>query len=190
MHPLAKALFDKTHHFIYEYNEKPFQLSSGKLSHHYFNCKKITLHPEYLWELSKAICEELLPKNQIPVPKAVGGMTLGADPIAYGISFYYFQKGVICYPLIVRKETKEHGTKKRIEGLIENLDEVLVVDDVITTASSTLKAISAFREMNLKVQHVVCIIDREEGGKEALLQEGIYLHSLWKKSDFVKVESF
>lgn len=185
MLPGAKLLFEETHNFIYQYSEKPFQLSSGKFSHHYFNCKKITLHPVYLAKLAEVIVEELLPAHRIPDPEAVGGLTLGADPVAYGISLYYLKKNRTCYPLIVRKESKEHGTKNLIEGNLHGVREVIVIDDVVTTGGSTLKAVQAFRSQGLQVQYGICIIDREEGGKEALEAEGVTLLSLWKKSDFL-----
>ena len=184
MSPLTKLLFDKAHSFIYMYREKPFQLSSGKMSHHYFNCKKITLNPEFLYLAVRAICEELIPENHLFIPEAVGGLTLGADPLAYGISLYYLQKNIVCYPCIVRKEVKQYGTQKQIEGEIENIHNVVVLDDVITTGSSTLKAVDAFRNAGKNVQYAICLVDREEGGRETLLKEGVKLFSLWKKSDF------
>ncbi|GIX40374.1 MAG: orotate phosphoribosyltransferase [Leptospiraceae bacterium] len=186
MPPLTKSLFDKAHSFIYMYSEKPFQLSSGKMSHHYFNCKKITLHPEFLYLAVQAICEELIPENNIPIPEAIGGLTLGADPLAYGISLYYYQKNIRCFPCIVRKEIKHYGTQKQIEGEIDSISEVIVLDDVITTGGSTLKAVDAFRKAGKNVRYAICLVDREEGGKENLLKENIELYSLWKKTDFIK----
>ncbi len=185
MHSLTKQLFNKAHSFIYMYSEKPFQLSSGKLSHHYFNCKKITLNPELLYLTAMAICEELIPMNQLPIPEAVGGLTLGADPLAYAISLYLYKKNIICYPNIVRKEVKAYGTQKQIEGELENFKEVVVLDDVVTTGASTLKAVEAFRKAGKIVRYAICIIDREEGGRELLKQENIELYSLWKKKDFI-----
>ncbi len=187
MSPLTKALFDRAHTFIYMYNEKPFQLASGKMSHHYFNCKKITLNPEFLFLAVKAICDELIPENHLPIPEAVGGLTLGADPLAYGISLYYHQKNILCFPCIVRKEVKKHGTQKQIEGEIENIHHVVVLDDVITTGNSTLRAVDAFRNAGKNVQYAICLVDREEGGRETLLKEGVKLFSLWKKSDFINL---
>ncbi|MFN3604748.1 MAG: orotate phosphoribosyltransferase [Leptonema sp. (in: bacteria)] len=185
MYPIAKQLFDQVHSLVYLYKEKPFRLSSGKLSNHYFNCKKIVFHPQFLMMALQSICEELLPSYNIPTPEAVGGLTLGADPISYGISFYYWQKGFLCYPFVVRKEPKSHGTERWIEGEIESVREVLVVDDVVTTGSSTLKAIEAFRKSGKIVRYAVCLIDREEEGRENLKKEGVELLSLWKKSDFI-----
>ncbi len=185
MGPITKMLFNEVHSFIYLYKEKPFQLSSGKFSNYYFNCKKILMNPKYLSLVVQAICEELIPKNHIPVPEAVGGLTLGADPLSYAISLYYWNQGILCYPCVVRKETKEHGIQKRIEGELENFKEVIVVDDVITTGASTLKAVQAFREEGKIVRYSICIIDREEEGKEELLRNHIQVFSLWKKSDFI-----
>lgn len=185
MSPITKSLFNKVHTFIYIYSEKPFQLSSGKMSHHYFNCKKITLNPEFLYLAVQSICEELIPQNNIPIPEAVGGLTLGADPLAYGISLYYHQKNLKCYPCIVRKEVKQYGTQKQIEGELEHIKEVIVLDDVVTTGGSTLKAVDAFRNAGKIVQYAICLIDREEGGKENLEKENVKLFSLWKKSDFI-----
>ncbi len=166
------------------YREEPFTLASGKMSHHYFNCKKITLHPARLSLLAEAIRDELLPGRGISLPRAAGGLTLGADPIAYAFSLACLAKGHLCMPVVVRKEAKGHGTGQQIEGHLSDIDEVLVLDDVITTAGSTLKAVRALREAGKKVTTACCIVDREEGGSEALSAENVQLISLFKKSDF------
>lgn len=110
---------------------------------------------------------------------------MGADPLSYGISLYYWNRGVICYPCIVRKENKEYGTQQQIEGELLNFKEVIVLDDVVTTGASTLKAVNAFRKEGKIVRYSICLIDREEEGKEVLHRNNIQLFSLWKKSDFV-----
>jgi len=166
------------------YRDEPFALASGKMSNHYFNCKKITLHPERLKLLVEAIRDELLPKHNLPLPKAAGGLTLGADPISYAFSIACFDKGHLCMPVVVRKEAKGHGTGQKIEGNLDGIDEVVVLDDVITTAGSTLKAVTALREAGKIVKTAVAIVDRQEGGFEALEASGITLISLFKKSDF------
>lgn len=166
------------------YREEPFQLVSGQMSNHYFNCKKITLHPGRLSLLAKTIRDELLPQVSLPLPKAAGGLTLGADPIAYSFSLACFEMGHLCMPIVVRKEAKGHGTARQIEGDLTGIDEVLVFDDVITTAGSTIKAVTALRDAGFKVNHAVCIVDRQEGGEEALKLQQVTLHSLFKKSDF------
>lgn len=183
---LTAELRELARPLIYRYSEKPFLLASGASSHHYFNCKSITLHPERLRLLSKVICEETLPLAGVGVPQAVGGLTLGADPICYAVSLFFWEKGELVYPLIVRKEAKGHGTGRQIEGEVEAVREVVVMDDVITTAGSTLKAVEALRSAGLAVKTAVCIVDREEGGRENLRAQGIDLHAIFRKREFVK----
>ncbi|MBI3394989.1 MAG: orotate phosphoribosyltransferase [Spirochaetia bacterium] len=183
---LAQELYGLVRSLAYRYDEKPFLLASGRTSHHYFNCKVITLHPERLQLLSHVLRDELLPSSGIADFEAVGGLTLGADPIAYGLCLAFLDKHRVVYPLIVRKEAKDHGTGRRIEGETTGVKRVVVLDDVVTTAGSTLKAVSALREAGLIVEHAVAILDREEGGREALQKEGIALHSVFKKSDFLE----
>lgn len=182
--PLYLEMFDYMKEYVYRYSEKPFLLASGKESNHYFNCKEITLHPERLSRLSQALIELVIEKNLGIVPESIGGLTLGADPISYGLALSYAQKSKIVYPLVVRKEIKNHGTQKRIEGYFQKVKTCLVVDDVITTGGSTLKAVEALREAGIEVRHGICILDREEGGWELLKENGIEMFSLFKKSDF------
>jgi orotate phosphoribosyltransferase len=187
MGPLARELFEKSRDLIYQFREEPFILASGRKSRHYFNCKKITLHPARLALLARVLRDEVIPAAGA-APAAVGGLTLGADPIGISLSLAYNDKGMTVYPLIVRKEVKAHGTGQRIEGAWQEVTEVLVLDDVITTAGSTLSAVNAFREAGLLVKDAVCIVNREEGGEEALREAGIRLHSVFKKSDFSDVK--
>lgn len=186
---MTAELRDLARPLIYRYSEKPFLLASGASSHHYFNCKSITLHPERLRLLARVICDETMPAAGLSVPAAVGGLTLGADPICYAVSLYYWEKGKLVYPLIVRKEAKGHGTGRQIEGEVESVREVIVMDDVITTAGSTLKAVEALRGAGLSVKNAVCIVDREEGGRENLAKAGIELFSVFRKSEFVQAGS-
>ena len=180
---------DELHHFIktyaYRYSEQEFTLASGKKSHHYFNCKEIILVPDRLSLFADYVVNEHIPTVLGIQPEAVGGLTLGADPISYSLSLEYFRQGKIVYPLIVRKETKDHGTKKEIEGQVDKVKSCLVVDDVITTGGSTLKAVEALRRAGIKVESGICILDREEGGKEALLSAGIQMYPVFKKADFI-----
>jgi orotate phosphoribosyltransferase len=102
---------------------------------------------------------------------AAGGLTLGADPLANALSIISFQRGKPVKSFIVRKETKDHGTKNRIEGTVKAGESVVVLDDVITTGGSTLTAIEAAREAGLHVKRVIALIDREEGGRENIEKE-------------------
>jgi len=181
---LTERLYQISKAEIYRYSEEPFTLASGQQSHHYFNCKKITLFPDRLALMADAIIDDVIAVNKISCD-GVGGLTLGADPIAYAVSLAFHRRGETVFPLVVRKEAKGHGTRRQIEGEVDRVSTVLVVDDVITTAGSTLKAVHALREAGLTVQKVVCIVDRQEGGEEALRAEGIELHPLFRKSDFI-----
>ncbi|TGM59637.1 orotate phosphoribosyltransferase [Leptospira meyeri] len=174
-------LWMKSH--VYRYSEAPFRLASGLESHHYFNCKEITLHPERLATLAECFVEEIIPKLGLDF-QAVGGLTLGADPLAYSIALAYQRKGKLIYPLVVRKEAKGHGTGQQIEGFWKETKTCLVVDDVITTGGSTLKAVQALREAGISVTKGICILNREEGGSENLEKSGIQMESIFRKSEF------
>lgn len=169
---------------VYRYSEQPFLLASGRESNHYFNCKEITLHPARLKLLSRNFVEWLIPEFSSTAPESVGGLTLGADPIAYSLALEYNMSGSLVYPLVVRKQAKDHGTQKLIEGFAKEVRSCLVVDDVITTGGSTLKAVQALRESGIQVTQGICILDREEGGRENLKENGVEMYSIFKKSDF------
>ncbi len=183
--PLSEKLFSDSHKELYQYREEPFLLASGNKSNHYFNCKKITLIPSRLEMLASAVCDELLPTENLGEIPAAGGLTLGADPIAVALSLAFLKRGKTVYPLIVRKEAKSHGTGAQIEGEWGLVKSALVLDDVVTTGGSTQKAVDAFRKAGLEIKAAVCIVDRQEGGREALLEQGVKLYSVFKKSDFL-----
>ena len=184
----TSALFNLIKDHAYAYRQEPFTLASGKTSHHYFNCKKITLHPSRLAMLCEKIYVDFFENGGLSIPRAIGGLTLGADPISYALSLEILKRGNLCYPLIIRKEAKGHGTGKQIEGEVDAVSgaEVLALDDVITTGGSTLKAVRALKEAGFQVNKALCIVDRQEGGEEALKAEGVDLLSLFKKSDFIE----
>jgi orotate phosphoribosyltransferase len=151
----------------FKYSEDPpFTLASGKKSNYYFNCKPITLDPEGM-NLIGEIIFDMLRKSDIT---AAGGLTLGADPIANSLSVISFQKGKPIKSFIVRKDVKEHGTKSAIEGNVLPGEKVVIIDDVITTGASTIMAIQQAQKTGLIVEKVVALIDREEGGRENILQ--------------------
>ena len=163
----------KTGHFI---------LASGKESDLYCDCRVTTLDArganligEVGWELVK---NEIL--SRFPEVKAIGGMTMGADPISLAIGMY----SAADKPLgifTVRKEPKDHGRGKRIEGNFNAGEQVIVVDDVITTGGSTIKAIDAIEAEGGKVVAALVLVDREEGGREAIEGRGVPVYALYTR---------
>ena len=143
-----------------------FTLASGKTSNYYVDCRRTTLDPEGATLVGRVILS-LLDREAIR-PAAVGGLTLGADPIATAVSVLSWQAGRPIPAFIVRKASKDHGTKRRVEGWLPEGSEVLIVEDVVTTAGSTLEAIAAVQDAGARVAAIVAIIDREEGGARAL----------------------
>jgi orotate phosphoribosyltransferase len=144
-------------------DDPPFTLVSGRKSNYYFNCKPTTLDPEAM-NLIGELVFAMLAESDVT---AAGGLTLGADPIANALSVISFQKGKPIRSFIVRKDTKEHGMKKGVEGDVRPGDKVAILDDVITTGGSTIAAIVRAREAGLVIDRVIALIDREEeNGRE------------------------
>ena len=162
-------------------DEPIFKLSSGKMSRYYVDLKQITFDPEGAYLVGKLMYELVKDFN----PDGVGGLTLGADPIAYAVSFVSYSEGNPIKPFVVRKEPKGHGMGRQIEGLLAEGSRVAVVEDVVTTAGSSLKAVRACREAGFEVLGVFTIVDREEGGKENVEREGLKLYSLFKLSELL-----
>jgi len=162
-------------------DEPIFKLSSGKLSRYYLDLKRVTLDPEGGYLIGNLVYDMVKPFEI----NAIGGLTLGADPIAYATALISHQKGSPLKPFVVRKEPKGHGTKRQIEGNVLPGERVVVVEDVVTTAASSLKAVKACREYGLEVVAVCCIVDRNEGGRENLEKEGLKLYSLFTIDDFL-----
>ncbi|WP_456399997.1 orotate phosphoribosyltransferase [Persephonella sp.] len=164
-------------------SDKPiFKLSSGKLSTYYMDLRTITLDPEGGFIIGNIIYEMIKDKN----PDGVGGLTLGADPISYATSIVsYINKNPI-KPFVVRKEPKGHGTGKQIEGNMKEGDRVFIVEDVVTTGGSSLKAAKVAKDFGMEILGIITIIDREEGGRENIEKEGFDFISVFKISDFLK----
>lgn len=145
-----------------------FTLSSGKKSNHYFEGKRLTLSAEGAYLVGKVVFDELA---DIGVD-AVGGLAIGADPIAAAVALVSHLEGKPIPAFIVREEPKQHGTRKKIEGHIKEGFRVAIVDDVITTGGSVDKAIKAVEEAGCKVVKVITLVDRHEGGSEKLKKAG------------------
>ncbi|OGC21504.1 orotate phosphoribosyltransferase [candidate division WOR-1 bacterium RIFOXYB2_FULL_42_35] len=151
-----------------------FTLSSGKKSNFYVDCRKVTLHPQGAKLIGKIILEKI---KDLKVD-AIGGLTLGADPITSAVVTLGNVPG-----FIVRKKAKEHGTQQKIEGIIEKGFDVVIVEDVATTGASALQAIEAVEAFGAKVIKVISVVDREEGAAEAL--KNYDFEPIVKKSELV-----
>ncbi|HUJ79071.1 MAG TPA: orotate phosphoribosyltransferase [Nitrospiria bacterium] len=162
--------------------DRPFQLSSGKTSPFYLDGKRTTLDPRGA-ALVGRLCFERLRGRGIA---AVGGLTLGADPVAVAVALTSDSKGEPIRAFIVRKEPKGHGTQNWIEGGLEPGSRVAVVEDVVTSGRSICLAIQRVKEAGHTVAAVLAIVDREEGGAKAVEEaSGLQLESLFRLSDFL-----
>ena len=161
-----------------------FKLASGAKSDYYIDCRMTTLHAEGARLAGRVIYDLIRDKRW--KPKAIGGLTMGADPIVTAVGILSAQSIVTRSPartkpldfpdefyvhgFLVRKNEKEHGTKKRIEGYCKAGTRVVIVDDVCTTGGSTIEAIQAAKQAGMEVVGVVCLVEREEAGGRAAVE--------------------
>jgi orotate phosphoribosyltransferase len=170
----------------FQYSDNPpFTLASGKKSNYYFNCKPTTLDPEGMNLIGEVIFN-MLKDSEIT---AAGGLTLGADPIANALSVISYQRGKPIKSFIVRKDVKDHGTKSAIEGNVTEGEKVVIIDDVITTGASTITAIQQAQHAGLIVDKVVTLIDREEGGRENILQHVKDIESVFTRTEIMRLRA-
>ena len=158
-----------------------FVLASGKRSTLYIDARLTTMSPEGLSLIGPLALDRLraTPWNV----QSVGGLTLGADPIAYAISYASAHTTAPVRAFTVRKEAKAHGTARLIEGPFREGDRVAVIEDVITTGGSALRAVEAIRHGGGIVSGVLALVDREEGGRQALESAGLEVLALTRASD-------
>jgi orotate phosphoribosyltransferase len=157
-----------------------FTLASGKKAKYYLDGKQVTLDSIGL----KLVGEGLLDLLASKMPQAVGGMSIGADPITAAVVTLAGVRGIPLLGFMVRKEAKGHGTERFIEGPVKSGDEAVIVEDVVTTGGSSLLAIERAEQFGLKITRVLAIIDRMEGGAEAFRQRGYEFASLFTIRDF------
>ena len=164
------------------YEKRKVTLSSGRESDFYIDCKQTTLDAEGALLTGRLLFDML--SVGAPV-EAVGGITLGADPIVTAVSLTSALRGAPIPAFIIRKEPKKHGTAQWIEG-VRNLRQgmkVAIVEDVVTTGASTIKAIDRAIESGLEVTRVIALVDRNEGGAQTLAEKGYKLEALFLKED-------
>tara|TARA_X000000368_G_scaffold408399_1_gene389000 strand:- start:424 stop:951 length:528 start_codon:yes stop_codon:yes gene_type:complete len=162
------------------YRKGDFTLSSGKKSEHYVNCKPIILTGRGLTLTSLLMLKEVQ-------TNVVAGLTLGADPLVSGVSLVSALDGRMVNALIIRKEPKGYGTASQIEGpLPVKGSKITVLEDVVTTGGSSIKAVKVLRDEGYIVERVVSIVDRQEGGKDAMMDNDLELCSLFTIEDLKK----
>jgi len=157
-----------------------FTLASGKKAKYYLDCREITLDAQG----ARLVGEGMLELLAGDMPNLVGGMAIGADPITAAILTLAGIQGISLRGVMVRKEAKQHGTGKFVEGPFQAGESLVVVEDVVTTGGSSLLAIERCEAVGLNVKRVLAIIDRLEGGREAFAARGYELTTLFTVRDF------
>jgi orotate phosphoribosyltransferase len=162
-----------------------FRLASGVMSKYYFNMKQVNYTPEGQYLVGKLLYEKI---GELSIsPKAAGGLTLGADPIAMALARYSFDMRDPMEAFVVRKEPKGHGLGRQVEGNVKSGDRVIIVEDVITTGGSSIKAIEAAERHGLKILAIIALLDRcEEGGRVKIESLGHPFYSLLTIDDILE----
>jgi orotate phosphoribosyltransferase len=158
-----------------------FTLASGKKATYYLDGKQVTLDGDGVRLVAEGILDLL---DAEPLPAAVGGMSIGADPITAAVITMSAVRGTPLKGFMVRKQAKGHGTNQYVEGPVGQDDEVVIVEDVVTTGGSSLTAIERVEAAGMKVARVIAIVDRMEGGRQAFEAAGYRLDSLLTIRDF------
>lgn len=160
-----------------------FTLASGRKSPYYVDCRTTTMHSKGQALLGPVALDVLTEAGL--EPDSIGGLTMGADPIAYAVAGESFRRGSPVNAFSVRKEAKAHGRGRRIEGCFEPGARVVVIEDVITTGGSALKACAAVEDEGGIVLAVLACVDRQEGGRESIEQAGYRVLSLYGVDDLL-----
>ena len=173
----------------FQQNADPiFTLASGRKSRYYINCKPTTFMPEAMPLLGGLFFERIkaVERREGDPIDAVGGLTLGADPIAYAIAYHSALQGMPIQAFSVRKDPKVHGAQKWVEGFEQTGARVAIVEDVVTTGASTLRAIEGALNAGFRIQAVLALVDRQEGGLEELRKKGYMLESIYTTEDLLR----
>lgn len=175
---LARLLMEKS------YVEGEVTLTSGRTSDYYFDCKQTALHPEGSYLLGLMFLD-ILKDYDIA---GVGGMTLGADPLVSAVTVLSHANKRPLPGFIVRKQPKGHGTNQYLEGMSNFASgaKVALLEDVVTTGGTLVKACDRVRDAGLEIAAVICVLDREEGGRENLAQAGYNLKSIFTRSELLE----
>lgn len=154
-------------------------LSSGKKSDYYIDGKMVTLDSEGAFLTAKVIFDMIASVDF----DAIGGLTLGADPIVGALALFGYINNKPIQAFIVRKEPKKHGTMKLIEGKLTKGSKVIIVDDVVTTGNSILQAIETVEKENCEVVKIIVLVDRQDGAREKFNSKGYEFEPIFTKED-------
>jgi len=161
-----------------------FVLSSGATSNYYIDVRKTSLHPEGLKMIARLFWEQLV-QDDIT---AVGGLTLGADPLVAGVMWYAHEMGRSIEGFLVRKVTKDHGLRGQVEGNLAGHKRVAILDDVITSGESALIAAEAAESYKAEVVRVLAVVDREQGAQQIFQQRGYPFTPLFSIGDLLPAQ--
>ena len=178
-------LIDLIRQRSFQYSKEPiFTLASGKKSNFYFNLKGVTYYPPGIVLIGTLMYDKIQALGL--TPKGIGGLTMGADPIAIAVAYTSQLRGNPIDAFSVRKEPKAHGLRLPIEGNMAPGDPVIVIEDVVTTGGSTIKAINAVRDYGLEILGVITLLDRcEQSGRENIEACGVKMDALLTIDDFI-----
>jgi orotate phosphoribosyltransferase len=176
---LARLLYSKS------YREGNFTLTSGKKSDYYFDCKQTALHPRGGYLIGRLFLE-IIQEKKMNV-QGVGGMTLGADPLVSAVTVLSYLEKFPLPGFIIRKQAKGHGTNAFLEGManFEPGFKVCLLEDVVTTGGTLLTACERVRDAGLEIEGIICVLDREEGGRENIFRAGYDLISIFTRKELV-----
>jgi orotate phosphoribosyltransferase len=160
-----------------------FTLSSGAKSNYYIDGRLVTLDGEGALAVAEAILERIGDRKVA----AIGGLTMGADPIAGAVAAISAHQGKPLRAFIVRKDTKKHGTQKLVEGPLLPGEPVVIVEDVVSTGASAIQAAEAVAAMKCPVVAVIALVDREMGGDVLLREAGLRYEPLFTKTELLEV---
>jgi orotate phosphoribosyltransferase len=161
-----------------------FVLSSGATSNYYIDVRKTSLHAEGLKMISRMFYEVLLPEKVT----AVGGLTLGADPLVAGLMLFSAEQGHALEGFLVRRSTKDHGLRGQVEGNLAGHRRVAILDDVITSGESALIAAEAAESYKAEVARVLAVVDREQGASQIFQQRGYPFTALFSIGELLPAE--
>ncbi len=180
--PMLKELIDLIIEKSLKVADEPiFELASGRKSNIYIDCRKTTKNARGAYLIGNIIYDRI---SDLGID-AIGGLTMGADPVADAVAYTSVLKGKLINSFSVRKKAKEHGLKRVIEGDVTHGNRVVIVDDVATTGQSTIEAIENARAGGLHVVKVIILVDRQEGGRENILKHNVDYEAILTRQDLL-----